>query len=76
MRTELGFCTAAQHPHRFPSVLSRLELIFSHRHKGQVKPEAAGVPSLGPQPLFPFKATRTRMLLCTLLGIPIASADV
>jgi len=41
----------------------QVELLFSHRHKGQVKPDAAGVP--GPQALFCFKATRTRMLLCS-----------
>lgn len=43
----------------------QVELLFSHRHKGQVKPNAAAVPSPGPQALFHFKATRTRMLLCT-----------
>lgn len=58
-----GICCPAPSPISLGFV--QVELLFSHRHKGQVKPNAAAVPSPGPQALFHFKATRTRMLLCT-----------
>lgn len=59
-------------PARSPLSLGfvQVELLFSHRHKGQVKPDAAGIPGPGPQALFGFKAIRTRMLLCTAPQCP------
>lgn len=59
-------------PARSPLSLGfvQVELLVSHRHKGQVKPDAGGIPSPGPQALFHFKATRTRMLLCTVPPCP------
>ena len=54
-------------PARSPLSLGfvQVELLFSHKRKGQVKLDAADVPGPGPQALFHFKAIRTRMLLCT-----------
>lgn len=52
-----------------------LELLFSHRHKGQVKPEAAGAPSPGLRLCLVSKQPEQGCCCAPLLRTPTASGD-